>query len=599
MKIVLSSDGSVELSRGEKITRGQDKSRYVYVEWKEDEAPLDTGQITADNLAVQICITRPDGEQSGWYSMFKVDAEIKYYYILQAWDTAVSGESTAQIRWFDISLDEEDRSVYTSAEMYFIVDNGKIAQPLNLSAENYNDIVMQFLTPLANQAFRKYNVNALPTTIIYNADGTKTAPALYYNFTHNVSDITPSAQNQGATYNRTTNSRNGFILVDKRDSEQLEIFFTTVGKIYTRTIGATATEFKDIFEAYSIKNVEQQSSINSLLTAIVQKINYDDIIDSLESLDIRRPLSAKQGNVLHNLIIDTNRRVDLFAEFGLDAEGYYALTAEQAETAKHYTKGGKIDKKFRDIDINNGCSLEMLLDTTNYHLTVKLKNRKGVVISSGFVDLPIESLITNASYSNKILTLTFQSGQTLNVNISDIISGLVPETRKINGKTLNADLTLTADDVGAYPKGQTYTKEQTDTAINNAKQMLQIQIDNLSGGVFYAVEAEQAKGYSKGGKIDKELRKIDEKHVVGLDVEIDEDTHKLTITLKNKKGAVINSAVVDLPLSMFETAESSSADDTPVIYTMEAEQAKGYTKGGAIDKALKNLKKRVETLENN
>ncbi len=302
MKILLGPDGSVELTRGGRITRGQDKSRYIYVEWKEDEAPLDTGQITADNLAVQICITRPDGEQSGWYSMVKVDAEKKYYYILQAWDTAVSGESTAQIRWYDVSLSETQRVVYVSAIMNFIVDNGKIAQPLNISSENYNDIVLQFITPLSNQAFRKYNVNSLPETITYNTDGAKTAPALYYNFTHDVSDIVPSVLNLGSSYDRTTNSRSGFILVNKNGDIQTEIFITTVGKVYIRNFVGSATEFKDLFEEYSIKDVEQQRSINNLLGLIAEKVNFSDIIDNLESDETGRVLSARQGKVIKQLI---------------------------------------------------------------------------------------------------------------------------------------------------------------------------------------------------------------------------------------------------------------------------------------------------------
>ena len=39
MKIALGSDGSIELTRGEHITRGQDKSRQVFVEWAEGVSP--------------------------------------------------------------------------------------------------------------------------------------------------------------------------------------------------------------------------------------------------------------------------------------------------------------------------------------------------------------------------------------------------------------------------------------------------------------------------------------------------------------------------------------------------------------------------------
>ncbi len=302
MKIVLGSDGSIELTRGEHITRGQDKSRQVFVEWAEGVSPIDTGQFLADNMVVEMCITRPDGEQSGWLTAVKVDGEIKYLYILQAWDTAVSGQASLQVRWYDITQEESNRIIEVSNEAFFIVDNGKIAQPLNISSENYNEIVLQFITPLSAQAFRKYNVNALPDTITYSADGAKTAPALYFNFTHDVVDIVPSVLNQGNSYDRVINSRDGILLVNKMGDVFTEAFITTIGKIYIRTFVGSAGEFKDIFEEYQIKNVEQQRSINGLINLIVEKVNYTDIIDNLESDEFRKVLSARQGKVLSEAI---------------------------------------------------------------------------------------------------------------------------------------------------------------------------------------------------------------------------------------------------------------------------------------------------------
>ena len=243
MKIVLGSDGSVELTRGEHITRGQDKSRQVFVEWAEGVSPIDTGQFLADNMVVEMCITRPDGEQSGWLTAVKVDGEIKYLYILQAWDTAVSGQASLQVRWYDITQEESSRIIEVSNEAFFIVDNGKIAQPLNLSSENYNDIVLRFITPLSTQAFRKYNVNALPDTVTYEPDGAKTAPALYFNFTHEVVDLVDEEFNEQRTV------REGFLFVGKCGEIQTEVFFSSVGKIYTRSFAESpAGDFKERFE---------------------------------------------------------------------------------------------------------------------------------------------------------------------------------------------------------------------------------------------------------------------------------------------------------------------------------------------------------------
>jgi len=105
-----------------------------------------------------------------------------------------------------------------------------------------------------------------------------------------------------------------------------------------------------------------------------------------------------------------------------------------------------------------------------------------------------------------VLTLKFQSGNALAVNISDLVSGLVPDSRTINGKALTGNITLTAEDVGAYGKSQTYTRTET-------AEQIALAVKNAGGGdepayAYYSSESEKAGGYTKGGEIDRELRKI-------------------------------------------------------------------------------------------
>ena len=267
MKIVLGSDGSIELTRGEQITRGQDKSRQVFVEWAEGVSPIDTGQFLADNMVVEMCITRPDGEQSGWLTAVKVDGEIKYLYILQAWDTAVSGEASLQVRWYDITQEEANRIIEVSNEAFFIVDNGKIAQPLNLSSENYNDIVMQFLTPLSAQAFRKYDVNRLPNTVVFQQDGRKTAPALYYNFTHTVMEGDLEVEKKGT------------LVVSISDNVQHELFFTNDCNVYIRT--QHSNDFFSVFNKNVVENLFNSVSTN----AINIEQSFNDIATNSEEIE--------------------------------------------------------------------------------------------------------------------------------------------------------------------------------------------------------------------------------------------------------------------------------------------------------------------------
>lgn len=86
----------------------------------------------------------------------------------------------------------------------------------------------------------------------------------------------------------------------------------------------------------------------------------------------------------------------------------------------------------------SGSSIEFLVDTSNYKLTLNLKNASGTTISSGIVDLPLESVVVNATYTNGILTLILQNGNSVDVDISDIVRGLISDV-KLNGTSLAID----------------------------------------------------------------------------------------------------------------------------------------------------------------
>ena len=132
------------------------------------------------------------------------------------------------------------------------------------------------------------------------------------------------------------------------------------------------------------------------------------------------------------------------------------------------TKSGYITK-----DVNNltnytvatetGTDIELSLDTTNYQMTLKLKNLKGDVVSTQTIDFPLESVVVSASYADGKITLTLQNGTTTEVDVSALVSGLVPDTRKVNDKALSEDITLTQDDVGDGTTYQRFAKTDKET----------------------------------------------------------------------------------------------------------------------------------------
>ena len=202
-----------------------------------------------------------------------------------------------------------------------------------------------------------------------------------------------------------------------------------------------------------------------------------------------------------------DRRVDLTIqdivaiEQELDLAGIYgfaAYYAEEAEGARNFIGGGSIDRALK----KRPTGLQVALND-NYVLSIALVNDKGQTISEGEVDFPIEGLITNATYANKTLTLTLQNGSKVNIDISDIISGLVPDSRKVNGLPLTSDINLSAANVGAYGKSE------TDSKVAQVKTDLQEEIEEAKA-VGFALESEKTSGVIKGSALDKRLAKIEQ-----------------------------------------------------------------------------------------
>lgn len=88
-----------------------------------------------------------------------------------------------------------------------------------------------------------------------------------------------------------------------------------------------------------------------------------------------------------------------------------------------------------------GASFVASLNTTDYKLTMTLKDQDGNTLgTSQVVDFPIESVVVGGSYdnTNKKIILTLQNGNTIDVPVGDLVTGLQTEITSTN--KLNADL---------------------------------------------------------------------------------------------------------------------------------------------------------------
>ena len=76
-----------------------------------------------------------------------------------------------------------------------------------------------------------------------------------------------------------------------------------------------------------------------------------------------------------------------------------------------------------------GNALSISIDTQTYVMTLQLKHNNQV-LSTGTVDLPLETMVVDADYDSttKEIVLTLQSGSTVRFSVADLVSGLVTES---------------------------------------------------------------------------------------------------------------------------------------------------------------------------
>lgn len=276
-------------------------------------------------------------------------------------------------------------------------------------------------------------------------------------------------------------------LIDVNKPEKVKSTLNTLIN-YMNDLGSIPTVTK---ESIGLGNVDNTSDINKPMSTPTK--NY---IDEKTMDKIIKPKIATKGNLVS--FADEGEIEDSGVPKSLALENKKYINdgdASTLENAKSYTDeklSAKADKTelptktsdltndsgFIDNTVNNlinytlstgvGSKIQLSINTTNYIMTVALLNADDDVLSTQTIDFPLESMVVGANYANGTLTLTLQNGQTLNVNISDIIDGLVPESRTINGKPLSNNITLTNTDVGA-------------PSVNDLNNGLENKVDKVSG----------------------------------------------------------------------------------------------------------------------
>lgn len=87
-----------------------------------------------------------------------------------------------------------------------------------------------------------------------------------------------------------------------------------------------------------------------------------------------------------------------------------------------------------------GASIGVSINTTDYKITTTLLDQDGNTLGTPqVIDLPLESVVVNGSYdsTNKKIVLTLQNGNTIDIPVGDLVSGLQTELSATN--KLDAD----------------------------------------------------------------------------------------------------------------------------------------------------------------
>lgn len=179
-----------------------------------------------------------------------------------------------------------------------------------------------------------------------------------------------------------------------------------------------------------------------------------------------------------------------------------------ARLSSNIARSADIPTQASDIDAlpdttKYGKTIDVSLNTTDYKLTISLKDQDGTVLNSKVVDFPVESVVVSGAYdsANKKIVLTLVSGATIDVPVGDLIAGLQTEITSSN--KLDSDL---VDDTNSAHKFA--TSSQLTQIATNATDIGNIQLTLNGFGNIVTHNVNEFATASQGAKADTACQKI-------------------------------------------------------------------------------------------
>ena len=214
--------------------------------------------------------------------------------------------------------------------------------------------------------------------------------------------------------------------------------------------------------------------------------SIDDIVDGTtpvaKATNADSATKATQDGSGNNIVATYSTKNELTEGLaGKQPSGNYALqdgtypdmTVGEATSAQSATKATQ-DANGNVITNTYGATIEFTIDSTTYILTAVLKSKSGQILSTQTVDLPLETMVVNATYddSTQSIVLTLQNGTTVSFSVSALVDGLAT-SEQLNDETsaretADTNLENTIDDIidGTTVVSKATTAETADKVAN-------------------------------------------------------------------------------------------------------------------------------------
>ncbi len=185
----------------------------------------------------------------------------------------------------------------------------------------------------------------------------------------------------------------------------------------------------------AIKDTRPDTNLCGIVTSTVKTLDITDVYEQLYAKynELIKQHNNEWGDWYDKLknSIDTwfketqKNYSDKLGKFETDFNAWF-------DTIKGKLSGdiaGNLQNQINEVIDSSGNKISIEIDPDTYIMTLKLKNKDETILSTDTVDLPLETMVVNASYDNatKEIELTLQNGKTTRFSVADLVSGLVSQ----------------------------------------------------------------------------------------------------------------------------------------------------------------------------